>query len=241
MASKTLNWSGNNQNDIKDRRKVVAITYMMLGLAYRLPFNMASTATMFYTGFKLAYLSPSLENDTQLPRLAEYRGFFVNYLGIVMTAPILLATIINLVFMAETDNRSRILIVDGCLAFLNLSILILALLDSRSWPEVNYFANILFFLAMGLASGFSMSFVWASTADFQGFEVWIAVGHSIAGILPPLFSICAKLAASVPGSREFQSEPPSGFLNTALMYYMCSQVSSMSGWTSAWRSLPESQ
>ena len=74
---------------IKDKCGTVAMAYVMLGISYIIPWAVFSTASPFYTGFKLTWVSYSTyANDTEaLSRLEEYRGFFINYLGIVVQIP----------------------------------------------------------------------------------------------------------------------------------------------------------
>ena len=211
---------------IADRRRVVAISYMMLGVSIILPWAMFSTANSFYVNFKLKSLLPSWANSTQpLSRLTEYRNFFINYLGIVIHTPDTFAPVIILLFVAKADNRPRILKLSGCLVYFNFTIMVLALVDSRSWPEINICTTFLVFLALGATSGSLMSFIWASTTDLRGLEVWINLGISIGGILPALASIFAK-AYAIRDSASYSKEDltASEYLDAAHLYYMISQV-----------------
>ena len=64
------------------------MTFLMLGLALIAPWVIFTTASPFYTDFKLYWLDPSFSNaSASIARLEEYRGFFINYLGIVVQAP----------------------------------------------------------------------------------------------------------------------------------------------------------
>ena len=92
---------------LKDRGKVVAMAYFMLGIAFIMPWTMFSTATTFYTDFKLSLLSPSFKNDTSaLSRITEYRSFFINYLGIVVQIPNLSVCLFKSVHFVLSVNRN---------------------------------------------------------------------------------------------------------------------------------------
>ena len=64
------------------------MTFLMLGLAYITPWVIFTTAVPFYTDFKMYWLAKSFANATDvIDRLEEYRGFFINYLGLVVQVP----------------------------------------------------------------------------------------------------------------------------------------------------------
>ena len=66
------------QHHIRDRCKVVSMSYLLLGIGYILPWVVFTTAMPFYTEFKLSWLSPTLANDEGLlGRLHEYKDFFI--------------------------------------------------------------------------------------------------------------------------------------------------------------------
>ena len=76
------------RHQIRDRFKVVAISYLLLGIGYILPWVVTTTATPYYTGFKLSWLSPTLAKEKGLlGSLHEYKDFFIHYLGIVVQVP----------------------------------------------------------------------------------------------------------------------------------------------------------
>jgi len=230
---------------LKDRGKVVALAYVMLGNAYMIPWATISTATSFYTDFKLSWLSSSLKDDASaLSRIDEYRSFFINYLGIIVQIPNLLSAVINLLFVSEKDPRPRLL---KCLEFLILftnCILILALLDTRSWPEINIMLTFLISMGLCSTSGFLSSFIWESSGDFVGMEMSINLGTSLCGILTALFAILSKVYASHSQATSSTASPtissntsstassaasstdltPSQHQRVALMYYMISLV-----------------
>jgi len=219
---------------IKDKRGTVAMAYVMLGISYIIPWAVFSTASPFYTGFKLTWVSYSTyANDTEaLSRLEEYRGFFINYLGIVVQIPNLSGAIINLLFINESDSRPRII---WCLLGViccNLILMVLALSDSRKWVEINILMTWVVVMLLGGSGGLLTSFVWGSSGDFRGLEIWINLGTSICGVLTALFSILSKVYAtnSKQSSEEESSTAVVGELtpkqeeNTALMYFMLSLV-----------------
>jgi len=217
---------------IKDKRGTVAMSYVMLGISYILPWIMFSTATLFYTDFKLTYVSNSYAKDTvACARLEEYREFFINYLGIVVHIPNMSATIISLLFINDSDSRPRIILCLGGVICCNLILIVLALSDSRKWAEINILITWVAVMLLGGAGGFLMSFVWGSSGDFRGLEIWINLGTSLCGILAALFSILSKVYAT--NSKHISEESSTAVVekltpeqneNTALMYFMMSLV-----------------
>ena len=121
----------------------------------------------------------------------------VNVIGTDISSPpspvFVKATIIILLGVRASDWRPRILKGVGLLSWCSAFITVLALLDSRTWPAWNALATIVVVLMLGGAGGCLASFVWASSGDFLGMEVYINLGNSIAGIIVALLSIVAKV------------------------------------------------
>ena len=79
-------------------------------------------------------------------------------------------------FMPDPDCRLRILKCSGLVMWCNAILLLLGCSDSRSWPEWNIILTVLSAIVMAGSGGFLMSFVWASSSDFPGLEMFINLG-----------------------------------------------------------------
>jgi len=201
----------------------VAITYVMLGVSILAPWAVFSTANDFYVDFKLKWIAEDLKTDVGLlKRLEEYQDFFINYLGIVFQVPDTLATVVNLLFISESNCRPRLLILCVVMMWINAVILVLAMVDTRTWPEWHIVITLIIVAGLGFTAGLFASVVWCSTADFPGMEMYINLGTSFSGIAVALFSIIAKLTATRGDSDDGLT--PVEYIHKALFYFMSSLV-----------------
>ena len=100
-----------------------------------------------------------------------------------------------MICISDGDWRSRINKCCGVLAWCNCLQLIFALTDSREWPEWCILLVLLLVMIQAGAGGLLMAFLWSSSKDFRGMEVYINLGTSISGIVAALLSILAKVFA----------------------------------------------
>lgn len=207
LTNDELNFKGMTMDRAKmeisppyDKWKLVFLIFMLHGLGTLMPWNMFITAKGYFVDFKL--------NSTLLggDEYSSYSTNFLAYIGFASQIPNVVFNWLNVFVNMGGDLTKRIvwsILIEICVFIVTV---VLAMLDSSSWPGAFFWITMLCVVILNMANGIYQNTVFgmAATLPFK-YTGAVVLGSNISGLFATIVSICSSLI--------FNSE------RTAAIYY----------------------
>ncbi|XP_067128720.1 equilibrative nucleoside transporter 3 [Centruroides vittatus] len=191
--------------EVSDRLNLVYFIILLHGVGTLMPWNMFITAESYFTKYKLNV------NSTD-PSIKEYRNNFLSYLGLASQIPNIICNALNLLLQTSGGNLTlRIvcsLVVEVIIFILTV---VLAMVDSTSWPDMFFYATMVLVVLLNMANGVYQNSVFGVAANLpMRYSNAVVLGANISGTLASIINIIS-IAAS-----------PN--LKTAAIYYFITAI-----------------
>lgn len=194
----------------RDRAHLLYLILVVHGVGTLMPWNMFINAKDYFKEYKLAGNSTG-ENDPG-DLLIGYRSNFMGYLVLAAQLPNVLCNLLNL-FMQFGDRSLTPRIVGSILVEVAVFVItvILAMVDSDSWPIVFFYVTMATVVILNMACGIYQNSIYGVAAKLpQKYSNAVVLGSNVSGTLTASINI-VTIAAS-PNQR------------TAAIYYFVSAV-----------------
>ncbi|XP_023221355.1 equilibrative nucleoside transporter 3-like isoform X2 [Centruroides sculpturatus] len=190
---------------LNKRFNLVYFIILLHGVGTLMPWNMFITAESYFTKYKLNV------NSTN-PSIKEYQNNFLSYLGLASQIPNIICNALNLLLQTSGGNLTvRIvcsLIVEVIIFILTV---VLAMVDSASWPDIFFYATMVSVVILNMANGVYQNSVYGVAANLpMQYSNAVVLGANISGTLTSIINIIS-IAAS-----------PN--LKTAAIYYFITAI-----------------
>ncbi|XP_035206962.1 equilibrative nucleoside transporter 3-like isoform X2 [Stegodyphus dumicola] len=174
----------------KDRLNLVFLILMLHGIGTLMPWNMFITASSYFVDFKLNI------NDTD-GSTEEYRQHFLSYLGVASQVPNVICNALN-IFVQFGGGNLTFRIIGSVLVEIIIFIItvILAMLDSSTWPGAFFYMTMASVVVINMANGIYQNSLYGLAAKLpMKYSMAIILGANTSGTFTSLISILS-IAAS---------------------------------------------
>ncbi|KFM81421.1 Equilibrative nucleoside transporter 3, partial [Stegodyphus mimosarum] len=174
----------------KDRLNLVFLILMLHGIGTLMPWNMFITASSYFIDFKLNI------NDTD-GSTEEYRQHFLSYLGVASQVPNVICNAFN-IFVQFGGGNLTFRIIGSVLVEIIIFIItvILAMLDSSTWPGAFFYMTMASVVVINMANGIYQNSLYGLAAKLpMKYSMAIILGANTSGTFTSLISILS-IAAS---------------------------------------------
>ncbi|XP_064482223.1 equilibrative nucleoside transporter 3-like isoform X1 [Ornithodoros turicata] len=192
----------------RDRANLLYIIMVIHGIGTLMPWNMFINAKNYFTDYKLV----SHGNSTEDATLQEFRKNLMGYLTLSSQLPSVLCSFLNL-FLQFGDGSLTPRIVGSLLVAVTMFVLtvILAMVDSTSWPVVFFYLTMVTVVILNMACGTYQNSIYGVAAKLpQKYSNAVVLGSNLCGTLIAVLNI-VSIALS-PNQR------------TAAVYYFVSAL-----------------
>uniref|UniRef100_A0A915ITK3 Equilibrative nucleoside transporter 3 n=1 Tax=Romanomermis culicivorax TaxID=13658 RepID=A0A915ITK3_ROMCU len=166
----------------KDRYNLVYLIFIINGISTLMPWNMFITAKTYFVDYKFGGSEE------------EYAKNFLSYLGICSQVPNLLLNLINAFAHSGDSLTIRIIISLLVLILMMLMTIVLAMIDSVSWPEIFFVLTMLTVVICNCAVGVYQNCVYGMAANFpMKYTGAVVLGSNISGTLTSFISLISML------------------------------------------------
>lgn len=180
-----------------DRWNLLFFIFMVHGIGTLMPWNMFITAKEYFTDYKLNLNLIQDTNSTDYQSLYEYNTGFLGYIIFAAQIPNLLCSLLNLFvqFGAESlGPRIAGSIILEIILFIGT--IVLAMVDTSTWPVTFFFITIVSVVFLSAAGGVYQNSVFGLAAKLpQKYTGAIVLGTNISGTLTSLMSILSSFAS----------------------------------------------
>ena len=168
----------------RDKFYLVYIIFLLFGIASLLPWNIFITATSYFIDFKL---------NTNESFNATYRTDFTFYVGVVGQTTNVIINLINILVTFGGNPKNRIPYTFILCSLVIIFHVILAIIDSSTWPLAFFILCCVSVFVMCFATGIMNSCVYYVASIFpMEYLNAIVLGNNLAGIFTTLMSIVSK-------------------------------------------------
>lgn len=174
-----------------DRFRLVFFIFLVHGMGILMPWNMFITAKSYFENYKL---------DTPISRDAPYRKEFMFYLGIVSQVSNAVISCMNTFFQfgGQASTR-RIAIALFTMVIIFICTVILAMVDSSSWPGTFFALTMVSAGLLNCCAGVYQNSAFGQVAILpMKYTNAIVLGTNISGVFTSLISIISILASPNP-------------------------------------------
>lgn len=176
-----------NSSRIKDNYNVIYIVFLLFGIATLLPWNVFITAEDYFVKYKL---------DVNGSRNATYRTNFTFIVGSIGQFTNVIMNIVNILFTFGGNPKARIpytVILSAICIFFHI---VLAIVDSSTWPLTFFILCCVSVFIMYIGTGIMNSCVYG-VASILPMEYVNAVilGNNLSGCFTAAMSIISKLTS----------------------------------------------
>ncbi|KAJ6222303.1 hypothetical protein RDWZM_000848 [Blomia tropicalis] len=210
-----------------DQWNMVKTIFILHGIAALLPWNMLINADSYFVDYKLSPNQTTMidcmkvewnqsvwcnqtsfeTNRTRVtitlahsPSLVNYRKNFLPYLSTASKLPNIIFQLVNLLFSSRYKASSNRLIFSYIIEIvLFIIIIVLALIDTSSWPEIFFWVTIIIAILFNTVNGIFQSSIYGIGAKFPiQYINNITLGFSFSGIISAIFLIISLLLSPEP-------------------------------------------
>lgn len=174
----------------KDRLNLVFLILMLHGIGTLMPWNMFITAKSYFVDFKLNV------NETG-GSTEEYRSHFLSYLGVASQVPNVICNALN-IFVQFGGGSVTFRIIGSILVEIVIFIVtvILAMLDSSSWPGTFFYTTMASVIIVNMVNGIYQNSLYGLAAKLpMKYSMAIVLGANTSGTFTSLISVLS-IAAS---------------------------------------------
>ncbi|KAL9898321.1 LOW QUALITY PROTEIN: equilibrative nucleoside transporter 1-like [Glossina fuscipes fuscipes] len=191
----------------KDKFKLVFLVFVLHGIGVLMPWNMFITAKSYFVDFKLA------TNDTSP---TSYAGYFLQYMGLASQIPSIIFNWINIFLRIGGDITKRIVYTISMILIIFIFTVILAMVDSSSWPDVFFWITMITIVILHSANGVFQNTVYGMAAILPlQYTGAIVLGSNLSGLLASIASICSSYFSSDRTAAIYY------FLTAILICFIC--------------------
>ncbi|XP_037527018.1 equilibrative nucleoside transporter 1 [Rhipicephalus sanguineus] len=195
----------------KDSYNLLYLILLVHGVGTLMPWNMFINAKSYFQNYKLA--PGVLANDSaEASELTLYRNDFMNYITLASQVPNLLCNFLNLFLQfGDRSLTPRIVISILVEAAVFIATVVLAMVDSSTWPITFFYITMALVVVLNMACGVYQNSIYGVAARLPGkYSNAVVLGSNISGTATSLLNIFT-IAAS-PNAR------------TAAIYYFLSAL-----------------
>lgn len=166
----------------KDKYNIVYSTLIIGGIFVLLPWNMFITIQDYFVSYKLS--------EDYIGSKTNLATYFITYLGIISQVPSLIFEYINLFIHIKGDLRKRIQVILIFQTILFMVSIILAALNTSSWPYVFFYLTMISVFLINMSTGiFQNSLYGLAVLLPVNYVGAVIIGTNISGIFTSLLSI----------------------------------------------------
>ncbi|XP_055923970.1 equilibrative nucleoside transporter 1 isoform X3 [Eupeodes corollae] len=173
-----------------DKWKLVFLIFMLHGLGTLMPWNMFITAKSYFVEFKLNTTLTTSEDST-------YSTNFLAYIGFASQIPNVIFNWLNVFVNMGGDLTKRIvwsILIEICVFIVTV---VLAMLDSSSWPGAFFWITMFCVVILNMANGIYQNTVFGMVATLPiKYTGAVVLGSNISGLFASVISICSSLIFS---------------------------------------------
>lgn len=171
-----------------DRCYAVYFVLCLHGMGILMPWNMFITVNSYFTDYKL---------NVTLPEGAdEYRTNFLSYIGLASQIPSLIFTWLNLFVPIGGDLTVRIVVSILIEVIVFINTIVLAMLDSSTWPVIFFWVTMASVVVLNMASGVYQNSVYGIAAKLpSNYTNAVIIGSNFSGVLVSLINIATMSVA----------------------------------------------
>ncbi|KAF7493514.1 Equilibrative nucleoside transporter 3 [Sarcoptes scabiei] len=182
---------------VEDRWSLIKIIFFLHGISALLPWNMLINADSYFIDYKL---NTTNDNDGRSIRMESYRNNFIPYLSIASKVPNILFQLFNLLFASSVRSfRIRMSVTFIVQIILFVLMIVLALIDSETWPETFFWITMITAVIFNIANGIFQSCIYAIASKFpMKYINYVTIGFSLSGTIASIFLIVSLLLSPHP-------------------------------------------
>lgn len=219
-AEKSLLEEGERQVP-KDRHRLVYLIFLLHGIGVLMAWNMFITAKSYFVDYKLNVdVIQSRTNMTaqELDKVSSYRTHFLSFTGIAAQIPNVLCNGLNLFLPSSSGNMNlRVTAMISIEIIVYIVTIVLALVDSTSWPGTFFYITMTSIVIMNMANGVYQSAVYGIAAKLpMSYSNAVVLGSNICGTLVSIIAI-----VSMAISPDIKSSAVFYFVATLLVLILC--------------------
>uniref|UniRef100_A0A2C9LT29 Equilibrative nucleoside transporter 1 n=1 Tax=Biomphalaria glabrata TaxID=6526 RepID=A0A2C9LT29_BIOGL len=173
-----------------DRYHIVYLIMILQGIAVLLPWNTFINAKDYFENYKLQ--SHNVSNGSSgSTTLDDYRTNFMSYIGMASQYPNFLMNIIN-IFVQCGGNTLGIRILTGIMVMVSMLVVtvVLAMLDTTTWPETFFWITIVTAIVINAAVGIYQNSLYGLAASLpMKYTNAVVFGSNLSGTLVSVTNI----------------------------------------------------
>ncbi|XP_076069508.1 equilibrative nucleoside transporter 2 isoform X2 [Oratosquilla oratoria] len=178
-----------DQEPPKDKMRLVFMTLVLHGVGTLMPWNMFITAKNYFVDYKLS--SPEGE---------EYATNFLPYIGYASQLPNVIFNWLNIFVQMGGNLTTRIVWTILIEVFIFVITVVLAMVDSSSWPDIFFWTTIVTVVILNIANGIYQNTVYGMAARLPfKYTGAVVLGSNISGTFTAVINIIA--IAMAPNQR----------------------------------------
>lgn len=170
-----------------DKWKLVFLVFVLHGLGTLMPWNMFITAKSYFVEFKLN--STLIEGES-----SNYSTNFLAYIGFASQIPNVIFNWLNVFVNMGGDLTKRIvwsIFIEICVFIVTV---VLAMMDSTTWPGAFFWITMLCVVILNMANGIYQNTVFGMVATLPiKYTGAVVLGSNISGLFATVISICSSL------------------------------------------------
>lgn len=172
-----------------DRWNLVYLIFLLHGVGTLMPWNMFITAKHYFTKYKL--------NTTATDQLAsDYSRNFLPYLALASQIPNVVFSWLNLFVPIGGDLTTRVVVAIVTEVVIFIETIILAMIDSSSWPGIFFWVTMASVVVLNMANGIYQNSVYGMAAKLpMKYSNAVVLGSNISGTLTAIINIISIAAA----------------------------------------------
>ncbi|KAK9886106.1 hypothetical protein WA026_014894 [Henosepilachna vigintioctopunctata] len=166
----------------RDRWNLIYIVFLVHGIGTLTPWNMFITAQKYFTEYKLA--------ESYIGYGFPYVPIFMQILTFCSQVPNVAFNWLNIFVQIRGELTTRIVYSIGTVSVCILITVVLAMIDTASWPNIFFWITMVCVVILNMANGIYQNTVFGMAAKLPGkYTGAIILGNNISGTLVTLVSI----------------------------------------------------
>lgn len=176
-------------NSPPDIKNLVYLTFLIHGIGVLMPWNMFITANEYFTKYKFS--------EAYIGFKFPYLPNFMQYLTFSSQVPSVLFNWMNIFVTIGGSLTTRIvwsIIIEVIIFIITV---ILAMVDSETWPYGFFYVTIISVVVLSMANGIYQNSIYGMAAKLPGkYTGAVILGNNICGTFTAIVSILSKLMTS---------------------------------------------
>ncbi|XP_037944695.1 equilibrative nucleoside transporter 1 [Teleopsis dalmanni] len=170
-----------------DKWKIVFFIFIIHGLGTLTPWNMFITAKSYFVDYKL-----STHNGTNTTHTV-YASNFMQYISFASQIPNLIFNWLNVFVNLGGDLTKRIVYSILVEIVLFIITVVLAMLDTASWPGTFFYITMITVIILNMANGIYQNTIYGMVATLPiKYTGAVVLGSNISGLFATIMQICSS-------------------------------------------------